>query len=256
MNADKFFEKYSIEEISKRTKISPISLRFIRNKEFEKIPRAKFFGFIKIIENEFKVDLSDLKEEYSNTTHNVEKKHEIKIEKEKNYHLITILALIMLIIGGYILYKNLKTKTSPSQKENLVADTNLDINEINTSIENTTTYEENVSTEENITYAYNPPIQKETNQTKPLIQQYKVDIIPNEKVWFRAINIDTNKTYEFLTSKEKILPKGNYYIKFGHGNITIYYNNQTITPNTKKIIRILFKDGNYTYLKKPNRYEK
>jgi len=65
MNADKFFEKYSLEEISKKTKISPISLRFIKNKEFEKIPRAKFFGFINIIEKNFNVDLSELKEEYN-----------------------------------------------------------------------------------------------------------------------------------------------------------------------------------------------
>jgi cytoskeletal protein RodZ len=50
MNAKEFFDKYEIEEISKKTKISPISLRYIKNKEFEKIPRVKFLGFIKIIE--------------------------------------------------------------------------------------------------------------------------------------------------------------------------------------------------------------
>ena len=70
------------------------------------------------------------------------------------------------------------------------------------------------------------------------------------------MNIDTNRTFEYLTSKIKVLPKGNYYIKFGHGNVSILYNEYNITPNTKKIVRILLKDGNYTYMKKPNRYEK
>ncbi|WP_024787139.1 MULTISPECIES: hypothetical protein [unclassified Lebetimonas] len=60
---------------------------------------------------------------------------------------------------------------------------------------------------------------------------------------------------EFLTTNPKIL-KGNYYIKFGHGNLTIIYNDKNITPNTKKILRILLKNGKFEYLKKPNRFEK
>jgi len=288
MNADKFFEKYSIEEISQKTKISPISLRFIRNKEFDKIPRAKFFGFVNIIEKEFKVDLSDLKEEYNAfKPKEKEKTHEIKIEKNSNNYLISILAIILLIIGGYILYKTLKGTPKKTQSSVMISN---NVNTQNIVEENISANEENLSTEQNSstnenttltkiqnkTKDFNNPKQSvflnntsnnlkenpqqnlETNNTKQTktITEYPVIIIPNKLVWFRAKNIDTNKTFEYLTSKEKILPKGNYYIKFGHGDITINYANQTIQPNTKKIIRILFKDGNYTFLKKPNRYEK
>jgi len=253
MNADKFFEKYSIEEISKKTKISPISLRFIRNKEFDKIPRAKFFGFINIIEKEFKVDLSELKEEYNSTKpKEKEKINEIKIEKNNNNYLISIFALILLITGGYFLYKNIsKTKQQNHINENNY--TAVYVSEKNLTKENKTSFTK--------IQPVTPKIETNTTKViKPIKKQqttkYEITIIPNEKVWYRAKNIDNNKTFEYLTSKIKILPKGNYYIKFGHGNITIQYANQTIAPNTKKIIRILFKDGNYTFLKRPNRYEK
>jgi len=245
MSADKFFEKYSIEEISQKTKISPISLRYIKNKEFDKLPRVKFFGFINIIEKTFNVDLSDLKEEYNQfIPQKQEIKQEIKFEEKKDNKFILISAIILAIIGIYML----KNSISTNSKEN---ETNVEIStpkikqleKTNYSVNNTQTIISNNSTENN-------------NTKKPTNTLSEVDIIPNEKVWFKALNIDNNKTIEYLTSKEKILPKGNYYIKLGHGNLTIIYANQTITPNTKKVIRMLFKNGKYKYLKKPNRYEK
>ena len=276
MNAEKFFEKHTIEEISQKTKISPISLRFIRNKEFDKIPRAKFFGFINIIEKEYNVDLSDLKEEYNLTVPKKEETQEIKIEKkEKKNYLLLILAFLLLITGGFILYATLNTNKTPNYETNVTSTTiqtpvnteEKKQNELNTSSVLETNKETSIQktditpltkqtkktitlkTDKNITKT--PQLSLKTTKTK-----YPVDIIPNKTIWFRAINIDTNKTIEYLTSKEKILPKGNYYIKFGHGEVTINYGNQTITPNSKKIVRILFKDGNYTFMKKPNRFEK
>ena len=269
MNADKFFEKYSLEEISKKTKISPISLRFIKNREFEKIPRAKFFGFINIIEKNFNVDLSELKEEYNQFVPKKENEEITHIpEKKKDFSgkFLIIASAILVVIGAYMLFNSFqKHQTSeintsqeikiPPQTENNTEN----INETNLEQNNTNQTQNEVEKTNQIkiinnTVETNNTVKNETNITKPL--KSSVDIIPHEKVWFRALNIDTNKTIEYLTSKEKILPKGNYYIKFGHGNITINYANQTIEPNTKKIIRILLKNGKYKFMTKPNRYEK
>ena len=299
MNAEKFFEKYSIEEISEKTKISPISLRFIRNKEFDKIPKAKFFGFINIIEKEYNVDLSDLKEEYNQLAPKKEEETpEIVVEKQdKRNYFIFILAFLLLIIGGFVLYTTLnkhhisdeETNTSVlikipsktkeqnnSQMTNISYENNISLE--NNNSDNNITFEKNSSKDSNNSNKIVAPENKKTvikPKTVPVVQKYnllsnskktkqtvtkqkkyEVDIIPKKLVWFKVINIDTNKTTQFLTSKEKILPKGNYYIKFGHGEITIHYDNQTINPNTKKIVRILFKDGNYTFMQKPNRFEK
>jgi len=248
MNADKFFERYSIEEISKKTKISPISLRYIKNKEFDKLPRVKFFGFINIIEKTFNVDLSDLKEEYNQfIPPKNEIKQEIKFEEKKDNKFILISAIILAIIGIYMLKNSItNSKTNENNITNIEISTpQIKKTEKNSSLAKTQT-----------TISTNFQINENNNTKKTTKILSEVDIIPNEKVWFRALNIDNNKTIEYLTSKEKILPKGNYYIKFGHGNLTIIYANQTITPNTNKVIRILLKNGKYKYLKKPNRYEK
>jgi len=119
MNANEFFEQYSIETINKKTRISPISLRFIKNKEYEKIPRVKFLGFVRIIEKEFNVDLSELIEEYNTATNNVSSKEEkIKYNepKKQNTFILFILALILLLLGGYLLYKNYKTAPKQTKK--------------------------------------------------------------------------------------------------------------------------------------------
>jgi len=261
MNAN-FFEKYSIEEISKRTKISPISLRFIKNKEYEKIPRVKFLGFIKIMQREFKEDLSYLIEEYDLATNQKptqkpqqnETKKTPPPKKEKN--IIYFLAVILLIITGTVIYltQNSNKIATPQTNQtvtNLNIKQNIPVEKNNTNtLQNSNTFISQIPTTA-VTAAI-----PQNNISKPKVSVVKpstlenITIIPNEKVWFRALNLDTNKTYEYLTSHTKTLPGSNYYIKFGHGNVTIEYGNTTITPNTKKIIRLYFHNGKYEYVKK------
>ena len=249
MSVEEFFELYSIEEINKKTKISPISLKYIKNKEFDKLIRVKFIGFVRLIEKEYNVDLSELIEEYENFYNKDEVKQEQKEKKEvenkekpqkesKNYF-FTILIVALFIISAALYFGFLNKK---EQKNEIKIQKTFETNNTNK--------DKNLDTTKNIVVKT-----KEKNLTSNAIKDYNITIIPNEKVWFRAFNIDTNKTKEFLTSHTKIF-KGNYYMKFGHGNLTIMYNNQIIAPKTKKIIRILFKNGKYNFLNKPNEYEK
>ena len=256
MNADKFFETHSIEEISKKTKISPISLRLIRNKEFEKIPRAKFIGFINILQKTYKIDLSDLIEEYNQFANQNNKKEiekeEIKTSNNSTF-LLVILAFLLFILGGYLFYSYVKTNSKNQPEQNT---TQISIQTDKNNTQKLLLPKENNNSNQTIQKETNftqSSLIKETNKTSKL---YSVTIIPKQEVWFKALNIENNTSIEYLTSHKKTLPKGNYYIKFGHGNLTIIYNDQNITPNTKEIVRILLKNGKYKYLKKPNRYEK
>jgi len=251
MSAEKFFKEHSLEEISKKTKISPISLRLIRNKEFDKLPKVKFLGFIKIIEKTYNVDLSDLLSEYDvkptkpvqNTNPHIKKKE--KQNNTSSTFLITFFAFILIILGGILLFNSLNSKQNKIPKQNLKKEIltpkitvtkKIKPKETNTSLTQTVT--------------------KNISITKKVIKKYPITIIPNKLLWFKATNIDTNKSIQSLTSHIKTLPKGNYYIKFGHGDFNLTYNNQIISPKTKKVIRILFKNGKYKFMKKPNRFEK
>jgi len=240
------FEKYSIEEINKKTKISPISLRYIKNKEFSKLPRVKFIGFIRIIEKEFRVDLSDLIKEYEEATKHIDEEVKFESPKKNSNFLIMLFAISLIVIGGHYLYK------TTNQNKNILLEQNYSITqEINNTIskieKNQTTNEENNTT------------LKDTNTTQinnATIQIKSIQIIPKERVWFRAINLDNNKTVEYLTSSPKELNGSNWYIKFGHGYIIIRYGNEIIVPSITTVLRVLFKDGKYEFLKKPNRHKK
>jgi hypothetical protein len=273
MNVNEFFEKHSIEEINQKTKISPISLKYIKNKEFDKFSRVKFIGFIRLIEKKFNVDLSDIIEEYDDfykENQKEEKKEDIEVKKDKKYLLALI--LILFIISAFLYFKFLNKKVEVINETNFsVYKTNiLDKNETNKTKDETIEKNESsnkIVTQENKLQENNNSLSviklnnnNEVNKTvnvieKNVTKEYNITIIPHKKIWFRAINIDNNRSKEFLISHVKIL-KGNYYIKFGHGFITVLYNDFNITPNTKKIVRILFKDGNYTFLKRYNEYEK
>ncbi|GAX87767.1 conserved hypothetical protein [Lebetimonas natsushimae] len=277
MNADDFFELHSIEEINKKTKISPISLRFIKNKEFDKLPRVKFVGFIRLIEKKYKVDLNELIKEYEGYFHHSDDKNNKKsdnIQKNKSDKIkekrscLWILILIIFVLTSFLYFKFFNKNNT---KDELIVEANKTtvVNNVTENGSEKNNSENNNKTNENIVGGINSSIvNNETNISntikyntssvkieKNIIKEYNITILPNEMVWFRALNIDNNKSVEYLTSKPKIL-KGNYYIKFGHGNITVLYDDKNITPNTKKIVRILFKNGKYEYLKKPNEYEK
>jgi len=285
MNANDFFEQYSIEVINKRTRISPISLRYIKNREFEKISRVKFLGFVRIIEKEFNIDLSELVEEYNEATkHRPEQTHgyeEIKYEEPKKHNtfILFILSVMLFSLGAYLLYTNYNTE--PVKEKELNSSTFISVNDKNSSEENnsqeslqkTAAPAASIPAEQNTTSVNKSKSSekqdsntsaKEENETKKtaspasketLIPE-KVEIIPNKKVWFKAYNLDTNKSIQYLTSSPKTLKGGNWYIKFGHGEVSIRYGDKTITPNSKQITRILLKNGEFKYLKKSNRYEK
>jgi len=259
MNANDFFNQYSIEIINKRTRISPISLRYIKNKEFEKIPRVKFLGFVKIIEKEFEIDLSELVEEYNQATNHISNdKSDVKLKEPKKHNtlILFILAVILFSLGAYLLYTNYNQNGT---KKELNA-TYIPVNDKNISDENTTDTQQNekqkIANTLKVDEKNSTSTTKFSSKQKTLLTPKEIEIVPNEKVWFKAVNLDNNKTVEYLTSNPKTLKGANWYIKFGHGNITIYYGEKTIAPETKKILRILFKDGKTEFLKKPNRYEK
>ncbi len=56
-------KNYSLEEISTITKISVTNLKNLSEKKWDRLKKTQVYGFIQIIEREFKTDLSDLKAE-------------------------------------------------------------------------------------------------------------------------------------------------------------------------------------------------
>ena len=65
MTLHAILEKESIKEISQKTNVSEENLQILIDEDLEKLTRAKAFGFISIIEREYKDTLESLREKAS-----------------------------------------------------------------------------------------------------------------------------------------------------------------------------------------------
>ncbi len=74
MQLNEILEENSVQSISQKTNISETNLEALVAGDFDKLKRVKTFGFISILEREFKADLSALREQaleyYENNSEN------------------------------------------------------------------------------------------------------------------------------------------------------------------------------------------
>jgi len=63
MPLDNLIKEYSLRTISDKTNISVNSLKKLQNREWEKLQKPQVVGFLKILEREYNLDLSDLRAE-------------------------------------------------------------------------------------------------------------------------------------------------------------------------------------------------
>ncbi|PAF42603.1 hypothetical protein [Helicobacter sp. 11S03491-1] len=134
--AIEILKKIGIKEIQKTTKISASKLEDILQKRFSNLQRVRVVGFLKILEREYKVDLSEWLKEYDeNVFTQLEERQNIGIPHpvehplnnldldtqkpiddliaERKKQLISkkrfyiSLIIVVIILGGYFVYKNI-----------------------------------------------------------------------------------------------------------------------------------------------------
>lgn len=185
-----FFDKIDIKEVARKTLINIKDLEYLKNEEFDKLSKTKGLGFIKILEREYKVDLSRkkekfleyLKEEGRDTT----KEFFIAPPKPpaKTFSKLIASILFILISVGilYILYLNFGYDTSLNQAtldDNRVIKEAQDISGIEVN-------ETNI-TEENIVKNTQPKSNiAETNTTTGVMESQRTDtsIVSDTKTEF------------------------------------------------------------------------
>jgi len=231
------FEQYSINEISQKTHISPVTLNKLKNFNLENIDKIKLKGFIKILETEYpNCDFSKLKQHIDIENKAKEELSDIKlntnIENNDSFKIYLIVFVLIVIIGSLIYYMN---KHTINKLENNITDNNVSF--LNEDISNYEINDTNVSKENNFTiketsFKKEQPIEIEENLT--------LAIIPLQKVWYKITYLDEDKSKEHLTSKEiDINGSKRIFIKFGHGMIKLKCNNQILEPNSTKVTRVI-----------------
>jgi len=254
---DKLLEKYSLKEIEEKTKISPVVLQKLFSYEFDSISEIKYKGFLKILKNEYKeFDFSKLEEKanefYHKKTTSQPQVQSPKSKEEKDskkFKIYIIIIVLVVLIGGFI-YFMINKKEQKSTPNNNFVEMNMSIKEDNFTKENKTNIDvvDINATDANITdtnITSTTTIENNKEENKTLV------ILPMQKLWLRVTYLDNFKSKEYLTSHPiELNGSRDLFIKLGHGMETFIYKDNNLTPNTKKIVRIILKDGNLTITKK------
>jgi len=104
MQLNEILEENSIKSISKRTNISEADIDALFSGDFDKLTRVKMLGFLSIIEREYKVDLTTLKEqalpyytEYGDEDSGVFRVPVVEVKKDRS----KLFFFFILVLLGY-----------------------------------------------------------------------------------------------------------------------------------------------------------
>lgn len=244
--------QFGAQKISEDTHIPLGHVESLLNEDFEKFTRIQFLGFISILEREYHIDLSELKERGLAFF----KEHEVEKEisdaslfvaptKSKNFTVVyIILAIIIFLIALYYTFgvtkeadesihevdnSAIEKAVQTIQKPSVIAEVNVTKSELNVT-----------KSEANVTATQAKPI----GIKKDKAVAYSIAIKPRIKVWLGYVDVATNKKYQ-RTFKDtlELDPKKEWILLFGHGYIDVDLNGETIKFSKKGTLRLWYKNG-------------
>lgn len=234
------------EKIHERTHISRDKVELVLTKSYGEVGRVQFMGYVSILEREYGIDLSDIKEEYTEfcQTHAplLAPKQSVILQSVSNSKPKWVMAGIVLILilmgAGYFLQGKMSTEPRDEVMKltTLAVDVVDEMKDVNLSESNET----------NITAA---PLAVETNQTVPsvsaTIASGKVlTVRPAYKVWYGMINMATGERVQNITSEPIIIDTTkNWLIFLGHGRVEIDSAAGKTVLKEKETVRFVCENG-------------
>ena len=242
------------QKIHEKTHISRAHVQAILHESFEEMNSVQLLGFISILEREYSLDLSDLKQKakeyFKNSSSLIQTTDSVKIFKasDNKKNLIWYIVVIVLIIASALFFTMKKPQNEVSgidnsaieDAKNSIAATKEDKNSSQESVVISTPENKQESHKETKT-AENQEGAVATNQENNIVQngdenitatQEDADvskasfkIIPSSRVWLGYIDLGNHRKYQTTFSDELILdPKKDWLLAFGHGHISIDIN--------------------------------
>ncbi|SFV49920.1 membrane protein [hydrothermal vent metagenome] len=229
--------KIGAQKIHEQTHIAHKYVQALLHESFEGMQKVQALGFISILEREYDVDLSSLKEEVKNYFKPQEDKvasEEEKISQQKDtdstkpndkrlYALLLAGGIFLLIVLYMSMQDNKEKSIKPSKKKIVI-----EKNETNQTKEQNTTLKREKS---------------ESIASKQKIEHSLV-IVPRSKVWFGYIDLKSGKKRQkIFTQPFELNASKNYLMFFGHGYIDILIDKEKKSFKDPKSIKFLYKDG-------------
>nr|WP_321266751.1 hypothetical protein [uncultured Sulfurimonas sp.] len=231
------------QKIHERTHIARQHVQAVLHETFDDMTKIQLLGFVSILEREYGVDLTYLKEkakEFYAKDADIEDEHKkvfIAPKKKKSYTLLYI--LLVLVIFGVGVFFTLDTSAESSQKTDTHAIDNRAINNAKESISQNAIIEEDENATITEVVVPEPEVVPEVVE---VVKSFK--IIPSSELWIGYIDLSNHKKYQKLFKDElEIDPNKDWILTLGHGYVKIEINGEITEFNDKLNIRLLYKDA-------------
>jgi len=225
MQLNEILEENSVKAISKKTNISEDNIEALLAGDFDKLKKVKTFGFISIIEREYKADLSPLKEQalshYAqyNEVNGVALGRPVMEEKKGKSKLFFFFVLLLLGYASWYFFTQFDKKQLsdllPFSEEKISqiimpkeeADSNaeLSIENVIAPVQNTDVQEKNeTQAEESVNENRVSETENTPQEAKSVVvnQKESITIMPVERLWFGIIDMETKQRDHFSISEK------------------------------------------------------
>lgn len=236
------------QKIHEKTHIARQHVQALLHETFDDLTKIHLLGFISILEREYSVDLSDLKEKakkfYAQESLSDEQDTKVFVspKKKKNYTLLYI-AVVAVIFAVAVSFTLDLTSTATDKSKDHVID-NRAINHAKDSMSQNATVED-INTTLPVVVEPEPESKSEPEpESEPVKVVKSFKIIPSSKLWIGYIDLSNHKKYQKLFTDElDIDPNKNWILTLGHGYVKIEINGEITEFNDKLNIRLLYKDS-------------
>lgn len=257
-------QNLGVNPLHEHTHISRHQLELLLNKSFDQLTRVQFMGFVSILEREYAIDLTALRNEY-----------DTQIPKQTTFETVTpsvvlgapstsrqkwiagaIGAIIILALVASMTQGELST--APKEEVMHLNSDIVDVLEENKTIETNATAEANI-TESNISEANisEPSLlvssyeQNSSVVTDSKGKKFKnaLSIKPSSKVWVGMMDVATGKKTQQVTEEPIVIDSTkNWLFVFGHGRLQIVTSKGSTTLRERNAIWFAYENGSLRQL--------
>lgn len=222
------------EKIHERTHISRDKIEQVLTKSYGEINKIQFMGFLSILEREYGLDLSDIKQEYLDYQEEhksaLPPKQSVILQpssrSKQKWMVAGLVLIIVLTVSGYFAQVNMAN----IPKEGVIELSSSAVEVVDEPKDSNVTQSLDVNATSDIN------VTVEANTTKPLTDQNitglqklqtiraadGLEIRPAYKIWAGMIDLDNHEKHQMITKNPiKIDTSKNWLIALGHGRIEI-----------------------------------
>ncbi|MGA9045419.1 hypothetical protein [Sulfuricurvum sp.] len=234
------------EKIHERTHISRDKIELVLTKSYGEIGRVQFMGYMSILEREYGLDLSGIKEEYTvfcqNHSSAYPQKQSAILQSPSNSKPKWVMAgmalILILMLGGYFLQD--KMSAEPREEVMKLTTTAVEASAVMGDVNVTESNETNMTIS-----AVNLDVnQSLPNVSKPLVSGKELTIRPAYKVWYGMIDMASGERVQNITADPIIIDTTkNWLIFLGHGRVEIQSPTDKTVLKEKETIRFIYENG-------------